>query len=361
MLARVWAGGSLVVALLITGCSDNAGPDSSRFLSGTVTDPSIALMVSSSRNSLMMLQIGAPSVREEIPLGASSAVTPGSFAVRGSEAVIPLGNAASVALVDLTNARVERFFTFPSGNATGSAWLNDDVAITCNQNGDYCGRFSVSQVSTAITDTVHVTAFPTGVIVVGSRIFIISSNLDDNFLPIADGVITEVDPTTFAIVRTFTVGRDPQYAAVGPDGNLYVTNSGDYGSNNGSLSIIDLTANTVETLPGFGDFPGAIAIDDQGRAFISSFSIGTLAWNTVTRTFIRGPADPICAPISGGGCRAASSASVAPNGDLYQAFFGSASSSQPAYLFIYNGTTLALQDSIPVPLGPDGMTLHSFR
>lgn len=354
---------SLVVVSLSIGCSDTAGPDAERFLIGTVTNPGVALMISSSRNSLLMLQTGSPSTRSEIPLGSSTAVTPVDFAVRGSRAIIPLGNAASVALADLATARVERFFAFPAGNVTGGTWLSDDIGIACSASHDYCGRFSVSQASTDVTDTVHVTAYPNAVVTVGARIFVVSSNIDDagSFAPIDNGVVTELDPVTLDIVRTFTVGRNPQFAAVGPDGNIYVPNSGDYGESNGSLSVIDLSENTVETIPGFGDFPGDISIDKDGRAFISSFSVGTVVWHTTTRTFVRDASNPICAPVTGGSCRGASSAEIGPDGNLYQAFFGSAFSNTPAYLFVYNGTTLELSDSISIPVGPSGLTVRSFR
>ncbi len=366
MPAHFRVGTALLAALALglAGCGDDSGtgPDTGRFLDGTAGDPGIALTIASSSNSLLLLQTGAPSERREIPLGASSAVTPTSFSARGSRALIPLGNAASVALVDLEGLRIERFFTFPSGNATGSAWVDDATAIACNQTDDFCGRISVDQTDPAIEETVEVTDFPTGVVTAGSRIFVISSNLDDNFQQIGDGVVTEIDPATLQVVRTFTVGPNPQFGAVGPDGRLYVTNSGDFGAENGSLSIIDLETNAVEsTVDGFGDFPGPISIDQQGRAFISGFGVGTLVWDTGTRTFLRGLSDPVCAPLSGGGCRGASGAQVAPNADLYQAFFGSASGGLPAYLFIYDGSTLALQDSIAVPLGANGIVIESFR
>ncbi len=362
MSVRSWLALSLAITTLSTGCSDSSGPESERFLEGTWNDPGVAMMLSATRNSLLMLQTGSPDTRSEIPLGSSSAVTPVDFAVRGRRAMIPLGNAASVAIVDLANAEIDRFFVFPSGNVSGGTWLTDESGVACSTSDNYCGRFSLAQAGNDVTDTVHVTDMPNTVVTVGSRIFVISSNLDeDNFYqPIGNGVVTELDPTTLDIVRTFTVGENPQYAAVGPDGNLYVPNTGNYVAD-GSLSVINLTTNTVETFPNFGAGPGDISIDAQGRAFISSYAIGTVVWNTATQTFIRGPENPVCAPVTGGGCRGASGAEVAPNGNLYQAFPGSSSSSQPAYLFVYDGTTLALSDSISIPLGPSGFTTRRFR
>lgn len=353
-----------------TACSDDdngTGPEPSRpFLLGTSADPGIALSVSSSRNALLMLQTGSPATRVEIPLGASSTVTPVDLSVRGTKAAIPLGNAASVALVDLENARTERFFTFPSGNATGSAWLDDSTVIVCNQTNDYCGRIRTGRTANTIADTVRVTDFPTGVIIVAGRVFVISSNLDNNFSQIGAGVVTELSATTNRIVRTFTVGLNPQYAAASPDGTrLFVTNSGNFNANNGSLSVINLTTNTAEApITGFGDFPGPIAVDSRGRAFVSGFSIGTVVWDINTRAFLRAPANSVCARrtnTSGASvCRGATGAAIAANGDLYQAFFGSSSQSLPSYLFVYDGTTFALKDSVSMPLGTNGVQLRTF-
>ena len=358
---------SAFVASLAACSGGDTGPAAERaFLSGTTADPGIALTVSSSRNALLMLQTGAPTTRIEIPLGASSTVTPVDFAVRGTKASIPLGNAASVALVDLSTQRIERYFTFASGNATGSVWADDSTIIACNQSKNYCGRIRTGRTANAITDTVRVAAFPTDVEVVAGRVFVISSNLDANYQQIGNGIVTELNPATNTVVRTFTVGPNPQYAARSADGTrLLVTNSGDYGSNNGSLSIINLAANTVEApISGFGDFPGPIAIDALGRVFVSSFSFGTIVWDSNTRTFLRGLSNPVCVKaLSSSGtsvCRGSSGAMLAPNGKLVQAFFGSSSQSQPSQLFIYDGATFALRDSIAMPLGTNGVRLQTF-
>ncbi|NNM04500.1 MAG: hypothetical protein HKO65_05305, partial [Gemmatimonadetes bacterium] len=68
------------------------------FLDGTLSDPEVGLVVSSLANAVRLFQLGDPSETRDIPLGASSAVTATGISVHGEKAVVPLGNAASVAL-----------------------------------------------------------------------------------------------------------------------------------------------------------------------------------------------------------------------------------------------------------------------
>ncbi len=349
----------LVAAILLAGCSDDDTPDRT-FLDGTESDPGIAISVGSIGTTLLMLQTGNPDQRVEIPLGTSSDITAVGFSVRNRMAAVPLGNTASVALVNLETATIEGYFTFPSGNATGSAWVDDETVIACNQLADLCGRFTTTQAGDAMDLTEALAPFPTAVVASAGRVFVVSANLDDSYMPAGPGVVSELDPASLDVVRTFTVGTNPQYGGIGSDGRLYVVNSGDWGMANGSVSIINLGSNVVEEeVTGFGDFPGPVAFDSDGRLAVSSFSFGSVVWDAQTGTFVRGADNPVCAPAASG-CRAASDGAFAPNGRFYQSFFGSAAASQPAYYFVYDGSTFALQDSIPVPLGPAGLQVLDF-
>lgn len=356
---------ALTFAAACGGDSTSPTAEARAFLDGTAADPGIAYMLSSNNKSLVLLQTGAPTTRKEIPFGASTTITPTSVAIRGVNAAVPLGNAASVAIANLELTAVQKYYTFPSGNATGVAWVDDSTVIVANQGRGVAGRIRTNRAGGPIADTVRVAPFPTGVVVNNGRVFVISSNLNSSYAPAGQGVVTEIDPATMTVLRTFsTGGNNPQYGAFDAAGKLYVTNSGSYGAGDGSLAIINLSTNTVESVvPGFGDFPGEISIDAQGRAIVSSFSVGSLIWNTVTRTFVRGPTNPLCAPTSsaaGAPCRGASGGAFGLNGKIYQSFFGSASKGQPAYLFVYDGTTLALTDSISVPNGPSGLAIRKL-
>ena len=354
----------LLTVLLAGGCGDDSGsPTPPGFLDGTEDDPQIGVVLTSTGKALTLFQLGDPTETREIPFGASAAITPVGFALRGTTALVPLGDAASVALVDLEALAIERSFTFPEGNATGSAFVDDNTAVVVNLIDDYVGKVSRTQADDAVTDTVSVGPAPTAVVVTGGRAFVISGNLDETFTPLGNGIVTVIDPATMTPVDTIeSGGTNSSAAAVGPDGLIYVVNTGDFVAD-GSVTVIDpATAAVIETYSGFGPGPGAIDIDANGLAYVSSFFTGTVVWNTETQTFVRDAADPVCARLTneaGTPCRGAFDAARAADGSIYQTFFGSAAEALPPYVFVYS-PAYELVDSISVGVGPGAIQVEDF-
>lgn len=357
---------AITIAVVLTGCSSDSGmPPSSSFLQGTSGDPQIALVVNSTGRAVTMFQVGEPTEQRQIPLGASSSVTPVGLSRRGLKAAVPLGAAGSVALIDLASERIERFFLFAGGNATGSAFTDDRTIIAGNLVDDYVGRILLDQAVDQITDTVSVVPAPAVIVARGGLAYVISGNLDDNFAPLGNGVVTIVDPATMTVVDTVhSGGTNSQAGAFGPDGLLYVVNTLDFVSD-GTLTIIDpVTRRIVTTVAGFGAGPGSITIDEAGLAYVSGFFVGTVVWNTTTRQFVRGAGDPVCARLAGvqgTPCRGASSAMVDRDGRVYQTFFGDVFQGLPPAVFVYGAGTFALLDSIPAGIGPISIDVATFQ
>jgi hypothetical protein len=358
--ARALGGAALLIGLAACG-SDTTAPIAPGFLGGTSDNHQVGVVVNATGKSVTLFQLGNPTNQQRIALGTSSTVTPTGLAVRGRRAVVPLGNAASVALINLETAAVQRYFAFPSGNATGSAFVDDTTIVAANLLQNVVGKFTIGQASDAITSTVAVAPQPTAIAVAGGRVLVVSSNLDANYLPIGNGVVTAIDPKTMQVVGTATMGgTNSTDAAVGPDGLLYVINTGDY-FNQGSMTIVNpATMAVVTTIPNIGVGPGAISIDAVGLAYISSYASGTVVFNTATRSFVRGPSNPVCAKLATGNCRGAFAATTSANGDIYQAFFGSAAQGLAPYIFVYKASTFALTDSIAVGSGPAALTIRTF-
>ncbi len=341
---------ALALVLPMAGCDSSTAPEVERtFLDGTASDPDIGMILNSTGNALRFFQAGDPSETRVVSFGASSTITPTGFAVRGRQIAVPLGNAASVALLDPEAMEVARFFVFPEGNATGAAFVDDQTLIAANLSTNQVGRIQLGQSGDAIAQLVSVAPGPTAVVAVGNgRVAVVSSNLDENWAPIGPGVVTILDGATLAVVAVVeTVDENPTDAALGPDGRLYVVNTRNY-VDDASVAIIDPGAGTLlEVVPGFGAGASTIDFDADGRALLSSFSFGSVLWDSrpASRGFVRGPDNPLCAPLSEGGCRGAAAARFDTEGArIYQAFFGSSGQGLPAQVFVYEG--LALTDSI---------------
>jgi hypothetical protein len=321
----------------------------------------IGLVVNSTGKSLTLFQTGNTEERREIPFGASTAVTPTGLSVGGRYAAVPLGNAASVALIDLEELRITRFFLFPQGNATGSTFADDTTVIAANSTDDYVGRATLRQASDSIRQTVKVAPTPTRIVMAAGRVAVISGNLDESYQPIGNGVVTFLDPRTLQLQGTVqTGGTNSMDAAVGPDGLLYVVNTGDYVTD-ATVTIVDpQTMRALSTASGFGAGAGSIHVDRSGLAYVSGFFTGTVVWNTRTGVFLRGPDNPLCARLPGGACRGAFSATTDVQGNVYQAFFGSAQQGLAPNIFVYRPGTYVLADSIGGVNGPSAVEVRSF-
>jgi len=351
-----------VALALASACGDgNSTAPVSGFLAGTPSDREIGLVVNSTGKALTLFQLGKPSMQEQIPLGSSSAVTPTGLSVRGKLAAVPLGQTASVALIDLGSASIRRYYTFASGNTTGSAFSDDTTLFLANPTLDLVGRVRTGQAGDSVTTTVTVAPQPTAIVFAAGKVLVVSSNLDENYAPLGNGVVTAIDPKTMQILGTVvTGGQNSTDAALGPDGLLYVVNTGDYVSD-GSVSVIDPTTLTVvSTFGGMGPGIGAISVDANGLAYISQYANGTFVWNTKTRTFVRNFASPVCARLATGECRGAFAATASANGTLYQLFFGDANHGLAPYAFVYSPGTFALTDSIAVGTGPAAIAIKYF-
>lgn len=349
-----------VAAVALSACESEPSRTELGFLAGTEANPHIGLVVNSTDKALTVFRAGAPSEIRQTPFGASTQVTPTSLAVSGTRAAVPLGNAASVALVDLTSGAVLRHYIARSGNLSAAAFAPDGGLLTANLIDDWVGRVAPGQTGDSILTTRPVAPAPSAVVVSGNRALVVSSNLDESYSPLGPGVVTAVDAVTLQVLGTVeTGGNNPTAAALGPDGLLYVVNTEDY--TRGSIAVIDpRTLTRREVITGAGAGPGGISLDANGRAYVSGFYFGTLVYDTRTKQWIRGIDNPVCAPLPGGGCRGAFDAATDASGTLYQTFFGSAKKQLAPYVFVYRAGTFELTDSISVGRGPTSIQIRRF-
>lgn len=289
---RGWGRRSLgaVFALLIgAACSDGStptGPDP------VVLDPiEVGVVVGSVDLSLTVFAVDSPSVTRTVGLGADG--SPVGVALRGSLAVVPMGIAPVLVVVDLRGTPSTTSIALRAGSgATGADFANDSIVVVANPDLNTVTPVNIN--SGTLGDDIAVGVFPQFVRTIGNRIYVLNANLE-NFAPAGPSSVTVLDAATLAVVATIELsGENAQSAAVGPDGRLYVVNSGTFFGNNGTVSVVDPTTNQeVSHHLGFGDFPGSVAFGADGNLYVSSFSYGVAAWNPTDATFVRGPDDAI--------------------------------------------------------------------
>ena len=156
MLRRSLRRSAVFSILTITAaCSSDKtnGPVVSTFLKGTSSNHQIGVVVNSTGHALTLFQLGDPTNTKQIALGASNAVTPVGLSVNGINAAVPLGDASSVALVNLNTLAITRFFLFAAGNTTGQAFVDDTTIFAANSDSGYVGRFTAGQKADTISDT----------------------------------------------------------------------------------------------------------------------------------------------------------------------------------------------------------------
>lgn len=290
----------LLLALL-GGCAETTAPlppPLEYLLVANRDDPSI---------SFVPLRPEGLATRLLVPLPAA---TPVRIATRGTIALVPLGPAGGVAVLDLTARRLDRIIATPEGaRPLDAVLIGDSVAYVSNPGLNTITRIDLRSDDTA---SVVVGQWPTAIIPARGRLFVLNANLrlcaESRTGICAEGEswITVVDPFT----NSRSTGRDSiplpgpgnaQSGTVAGDGFLYIINTGtvtDTTSPEGRLSIVDpIRRLEIGNFGGFGILPAWVVSDGGERLFIASPGEGLLEFNTRTRSVVRGAGQGI--PVVG--------------------------------------------------------------
>ena len=251
----------------------------------------VGVVLSSTDLSLTIFEVENPGQTRTVGLGPDG--SPVTLAVRGDLAAVPLGVVPAIAVVDLKEGLLVRTVGLPQGSgATGAAFLNDSIVLAANPSLNSVTPINV-RAGTRGSD-IAVGRFPQAVVVEGGRAFVLNAELE-GFVPDGPSTVSVIDIESLQVTSTVILsGENAAAGGVGPDGRLYIVNSGTFLSGNGSLSVVDLTGLTeVANHPGFGEFPGSLALGPSARAFVGAFSYGVAVWDTSLDAFIRGPSEAL--------------------------------------------------------------------
>ena len=280
---------------LLFGCADTNAPPPEPL--------ELLLVVNRQSNSLTIVSVDEADSPASVLLGGSGA-TPTSVAAREGIAVVPLGEADALAVVDLIARRLIHVVPLPEGSgATGAAMVSDSVAYVANPRLNTITRVNVFTRDTA---EVPVGVFPQAFGVARGRLFVLNGNLDETGEPAGPSWLAVINPGTNAPAAgidsiPLTGPGNAAFATVGGDGLLYVVNRGPTTPAEGRLSVVDpLERTEVASFAGLGLLPGDLATDGQSRVFVSSFTEGLLEFNTDSNAVVRGEGAGIAIPSNSG-------------------------------------------------------------
>lgn len=268
---------------------------------GDPNEPGIAerlvVVVNSVENSLSLVpQEGGSGVQvRTVPLGAQG--SPVGVAARGPWAVVPMGTYPFAAVVNLRTSSLSSTVALPAGSgATGAAFVNDTLAVVANPGRNTVSPIRVERGTAGAEVTVG--TYPQVIVSDGARVYVVNANLV-NFTPAGPGSVTVLDDRLRFVKTVQLTGINPGAAAI-VGNRLYVLNSGTFGGNNGSLSVVNLQTLTEETRhAGFGEFPSSLAAAPNGELYVGLYGTGILVWNPQTASFRVGP-DAAIKPGSSG-------------------------------------------------------------
>ncbi|MEE9208382.1 MAG: hypothetical protein V3U67_08435 [Gemmatimonadota bacterium] len=277
-----------IAALGVAACGNDAGPMAPVPLLQAVE---LGVVLGSTDLSLTIFEVDDPTASTQVGLGPDG--SPVTLAVRGDLAAVPLGLVPAVAIVDVDNGVLLRTVALPTGSgATGAAFVNDSIVLVANPSLNTVTPVNVLRGTTE--PDIQVGRFPQAIVASGDRMYVLNSELE-NFVPAGPTTVSVLDAESLQVTATITLtGENAAAGAVGPDGRLYVLNSGSFGAADGSLSAINLVTEVeTEHHPAFGDFPSALAFGPGGDLHLTSFAFGLAIWSIDVDAFVRDPADAI--------------------------------------------------------------------
>ena len=193
---------------------------------------------------LTLFQLGDPTNTKQVALGASNAVTPVALSVRGktprSHSATPPASALSISTRSPSPASSCSQLATPRDRRSSMTRRSSQTTPTAaTSDASPPARHGYDQRNGTVAPS------PTDIEVSGIARLRDIGQPQLQFLPNGNGIVTAIDAKTLAVLGTVSTGGTNSTAgAIGPDGNLYVVNTGDF-VNPGSMTIINPSTLTI--------------------------------------------------------------------------------------------------------------------
>jgi hypothetical protein len=271
-----------VVPAALAACSDSTGT--------RIVTSNLEVIVNSVDNSVTLVSADSVSPTPRL-IGLGAQGTPVAAAARKEWAVVPLGTYPFAAILNLRTGAVTQTVPLPANSgATGAAFLNDSIAYVGNPSRNTVSPVNVR--SGAVGAELAVGTYPQSIIPGNGFVYVLNANLV-NFAPAGPGSVSVINAAGQVAGTIALTGINPT-AGVLVGTRLVIINAGNFGANDGSLSIVNLATGQEESnTPGFGEFPGSVGVGADGLVYVGVYGLGIIVYNPGTGTFIRGLNNPI--------------------------------------------------------------------
>jgi DNA-binding beta-propeller fold protein YncE len=164
------------------------------------------------------------------------------------------------------------------------AVLNDQKAyVTCSQTN----AVKVINLTTgAVTKTIPTGVGTTGILIYNSKVYVANTAFNSTNFTYGQGTVQVINTTADTVAKTINVATNPQALALDPDNKIHIVCTGDYFSTFGKISVIDPATDTFVKSFDIGGMPGTIAISSSRVGFCGSFGAGVTTYNTATSAII---------------------------------------------------------------------------
>lgn len=264
----------------------------------------VLVVLDREERSLRLIATDSTNVSRTIDLsGSLGALKPTVLAVRGTIAILGLGNSANVLVVDLAVRRVLRMNPVAGSGAIAAVALSETGAgfssIPGTPNGENVTRFDPL---TGESSNFQVSGGPQGFAVARGTVFAVMGNRQLCFpaVPSCIDAPSWLKPFPFNTIDSIPLfgPGNASATALGSDGLLYVLSTGNGGTAEGRLSAVDPVARTeIASFGGFGLSPRYLTSDGSNRLLVAGPN-ELMVFNTRDRRVEKGVGSGIPFPAS---------------------------------------------------------------
>ncbi len=280
-----------VIVLLIAGCSTTT---ESPFVPSVRT----AWVVNSLGETLSKVNLDSGEV---VTNAIATDDAPNDIAILGNRAYVVNSMSNNVQILDLATEQTLGTIEILKGmNPYYIVIENAQRAFVSNW---LTGNVSLLDLESATeTDTLTTGGVPQGLCVTSDRLFVTDINLDLQNFTYGLGRLLVYSLTNLDFVDEIEVGMNPQIVELGPDGNLHVVCTGDFGGVTGQIYVVEPQSLTIEGTIDIGGSPGSLAFNSSNVAYLGSVAWAGEGWlltyDAVTHQIIHGESNPLVLPSS---------------------------------------------------------------